>query len=180
MILVGWGASKLLPGIRSPFLMEIPPIRKPQFYNLFKKVRARLIWYVREAVPMFMLGTFILFVSDKIGLLRIIKKLGNPIVVNFLGLPEKATESFIIGFLRRDYGAAGFFMLAQNGLMNAAQITVALVVITLFMPCIAQFFVTIKERGLKTTLLIAAFVLSFSLGIGGLVNWIFKAGWIQL
>ncbi|MBI2118830.1 MAG: ferrous iron transport protein B [Elusimicrobia bacterium] len=180
MILVGWGASKLLPGIRSPFLMEIPPIRKPQFYNLFKKVRARLIWYVREAVPMFMLGTFMLFISDKIGLLRIIKKLGNPIVVNFLGLPEKATESFIIGFLRRDYGAAGFFMLAQNGLMNAAQITVALVVITLFMPCIAQFFVTIKERGLKTTLLIAAFVLSFSLGIGGLVNWIFKAGWIHI
>lgn len=180
MILVGWGTSKLLPGIRSPFLMEIPPIRKPQFNNLFKKVRARLMWYVREAVPMFMLGTFMLFISDKIGLLQIIKKLGNPIVVNFLGLPEKATESFIIGFLRRDYGAAGFFMLAQNGLMNPVQITVALVVITLFMPCIAQFFVTIKERGLKTTILIAAFVLSFSLGIGGLVNWIFKAGWIHL
>jgi ferrous iron transport protein B len=180
MIAVGWGASKLRPGVRSPFLMEIPPIRKPQILNLLKKIRARLLWYVREAVPMFLLGTFILFLSDKTGLLDIVKKIGSPVVVHFLGLPEKATESFIIGFLRRDYGAAGFFMLVQNGLMNPAQVTVALIVITLFMPCIAQFFVTIKERGLKTTLGIAAFVLSFSLAVGGILNWILKAGWIAL
>lgn len=180
MIGVGWGAAKLLPGVRSPFLMEIPPIRTPQMRNLLKKIRARLLWYLREAVPMFIVGTLILFLSDKIGLLEWIKKIGAPIVVNFLGLPDKATESFIIGFLRRDYGAAGFFMLAQNGLMNAAQVTVALVVITLFMPCIAQFFVTIKERGLKTTLAIALFVSLFSLLVGGLLNWILKAGIINL
>ncbi|MBI2916133.1 MAG: ferrous iron transport protein B [Elusimicrobia bacterium] len=180
MVGVGWAAAKILPGIRSPFLMEIPPIRKPQIKNLFKKIRARLAWYLREAVPMFLLGTFLLFVSDKIGLLEIIKKVGNPMVVQFLGLPEKATESFIIGFLRRDYGAAGFFMLAQNNLINPVQITVALIVITLFMPCIAQFFVTIKERGIKTSMAIFGFVLTFSILVGGLVNWIFKLGWIRL
>ncbi len=180
MLLVGWLGSKVVPGVRSPFLMEIPPIRIPQLRNLFKKIRARLLWYVREAVPMFLLGTFILFISDKIGLLELVKKAGTPLVVHFLGLPQKATESFIIGFLRRDYGAAGFFMLAQNQLLTPAQIAVALTVITLFMPCIAQFFVSIKERGLKTTVSIAAFVLSFSLCVGGLLNWIFKIGWITL
>ncbi len=180
MVAVGWGAAKLLPGVRSPFLMEIPPIRMPQMRNLIKKIRARLVWYLKEAVPMFMLGTFILFVSDRIGLLELIKRAANPIVMGFLGLPEKATESFIIGFMRRDYGAAGFFMLSQNGIMNAQQITVALIVITLFMPCVAQFFVTIKERGLRTTLAIAAFVMTFSLGVGGLLNWILKEGWIKL
>lgn len=180
MIGVGWSAAKILPGIRSPFLMEIPPIRIPQIKNLLKKVRARLAWYLREAVPMFVLGTFLLFISDAIGLLDWIKKAFNPVVVYFLGLPEKATEAFIIGFLRRDYGAAGFFMLTKNGFMDSSQVTVALIVITLFMPCIAQFFVTIKERGLKTTLLIAGFVLSFSLLVGGLMNWIFKTGVIQL
>lgn len=180
MVAVGWGAAKLLPGIRSPFLMEIPPIRKPQLGNLLKKIRARLVWYLKEAVPMFILGTLLLFTADRTGLLTLIKRVGDPIVVGFLGLPEKATESFIIGFLRRDYGAAGFFMLSKNGIMNAQQVAVALIVITLFMPCIAQFFVTIKERGLKTTLAIAAFVLTFSLGVGGLLNWILKEGWIQL
>lgn len=180
MIGIGWGASKLLPGIRSPFVMEIPPIRKPQLRNLLKKIQARLSWYLREAVPLFMLGTFLLFISDKTGLLQWIKKLSTPVVVHFLGLPDRATESFIVGFLRRDYGAAGFFMMAHNGLMTAQQITVALVVITLFLPCIAQFFVTIKERGLKTTLGIVAFVMTFSLAIGGLMNWILQAGWIRL
>ena len=180
MVAVGWGAAKLLPGIRSPFLMEIPPIRKPQIGNLLKKIRARLVWYLKEAVPMFILGTLLLFAADRIGLLSLIKRMGDPIVSGFLGLPEKATESFIIGFLRRDYGAAGFFMLSQNGVMDARQVAVALIVITLFMPCIAQGFVTIKERGLKTTLAIAAFVLTFSLGVGGLLNWILKEGWIQL
>ena len=48
------------------------------------------------------------------------------------------------------------------------------------MPCIAQFFVTIRERGLKTTLGIAAFVMSFSLAVGGLVNWALGAGWLRL
>jgi ferrous iron transport protein B len=129
---------------------------------------------------MFMLGTFLLFLSDKIGLLALVKKLGAPLVVGFLGLPEQATESFIIGFLRRDYGAAGFFMMAKNGLMTAEQTTVALVVITLFMPCIAQLFVTIRERGLRTALLISAFVMSFSLAVGGLVHWVLRAGWIRI
>ena len=180
MIAVGWSAAKILPGVRSPFLMEIPPIRIPQIRNLFKKIKARLMWYVREAVPMFLLGTFILFISDKVGLLQWVKKLGEPIVVGFLGLPNQATESFIIGFLRRDYGAAGFFMLAQNHLMTDQQTTVALIVITLFMPCIAQFFVTIKERGLKTTLLMTSFVLSFSIAVGGLINFLFKMNWLTI
>ncbi len=180
MLLVGWGAAQVVPGVRSPFLMEIPPIRIPQVRNLFKKIRARLLWYLREAVPMFLLGTFILFISDKIGLLNLVKKLGAPLVVHFLGLPAVATESFIIGFLRRDYGAAGFFMLAQNKLITPEQIAVALTVITLFMPCIAQFFVSIKERGLKVTLCILAFVLTFSLCVGGLLNWVLKTGIITL
>ncbi len=180
MFAVGYGASKFIPGARSPFLMEIPPIRIPQISNILKKVRARLVWYLKEAVPMFLLGTFLLFISDKIGLLGIIKTIANPLVVHFLGLTEKSTEAFIIGFLRRDYGAAGFFVQAQNGFLNPRQVTVALIVITLFMPCIAQFFVTIKERGLKTTLAIAGFVMTFSIAVGGLVNWLLKTDLIQL
>src|SRR5256885_3700763 len=67
-------SRSIVPGARTPFLMEIPPIRRPQLRNLFKKIRARLSWYVREAVPMFLLGTFILFIADKIGLLEIVDR----------------------------------------------------------------------------------------------------------
>ena len=178
MVLVGWGAARILPGVRSPFLMEIPPIRIPQAKNLYKKIRARLGWYLREAVPLFLLATFVLFVMDKTGMLVLAREAAQPIVQGILGLPAAAADSFIIGFLRRDYGAAGFFMLAQNGLMDPRQTTVALVVITLFMPCVAHFLMTIKERGLFPALAISAFVFAFSIAVGGLLNLVLKSGLI--
>jgi ferrous iron transport protein B len=50
------------------------------------------------------------------------------------------------------------------------EITVALVTITLFIPCIANFFMILKERGWKTGVAIAAFILPFSLAVGAVVN----------
>ncbi|MCX5692583.1 MAG: ferrous iron transporter B [Candidatus Omnitrophica bacterium] len=170
MIAVGWGASKIIPGTRSPFIQEIPPIRMPQIKNIAAKTLARLKWYLKEAVPLFVLGTFILFISDKIGILKWTENILDPVVVNLLNLPQKAAESFIIGFLRRDYGAAGLYMLAKAGELNNIQILVSLVVITLFVPCVAQFFVTVKERGVKTACLIAGFVSISAFLVGYILN----------
>jgi ferrous iron transport protein B len=171
-ILVGWGASRILPGARSPFLVEIPPLRIPKISNIFKKVRARLKWYSKEVIPLFVLATAVLYFMDKFHLLRILERVFSPVVVDVLGLPLKATEAFIVGFFRRDYGAAGFFHLAQDGFLNARQLLVSMVVITLFMPCVAHVLITLKERGTRATVAIMAFVLSFSIGVGGLLNWV--------
>ena len=95
-----------------------------------------------------------------------------------LGLPEAATQSFIVGFLRRDYGAASLFVLARRGALDPVQILTALTTITLFMPCIANFFVVIKEHGVKRALLMSAFILPFALLVGGAVNHILRGiGW---
>lgn len=169
---VGWLSSRVLPGARSTFVVEIPPMRIPRFNNLFRKVKARLRWYLHEAVPMFILGTWILFVASKIGLLAWLERVGSPIVVRLLGLPSQATEAFIIGFLRRDYGAAGFYKLAKDGLLNPQQVVVSVVAITLFVPCIAQFMVTIKERGLRTSLAITGIVTAFAFLVAGALNWV--------
>jgi ferrous iron transport protein B len=170
-MLVGWGASRVLPGARSPFLVEIPPLRVPKASNIFKKVRARLKWYTKEVIPLFVLATGVLFFMDKFHLLRYLENIFSPVVVGVLGLPVQATEAFIVGFFRRDYGAAGFFHLAKDGLLNPTQVAVSMVVITLFMPCVAHVLITLKERGAKATVGIMAFVLSFSIGVGGLLNW---------
>jgi ferrous iron transport protein B len=87
---------------------------------------------------------------------------------------------FIVGFLRRDYGAAGLFMLARRGLLDPIQIVVSLVTITLFVPCVAQFFVMIKERGLKTTLAMVAFIFPFAFLAGGILNMILRALGVSL
>lgn len=174
MVLVGFLAAKIIPGQPSDFVLELPPLRVPQLANILVKTVARVQWYLKEAVPLFILGTFILFISHKVGALAYIQKLTDPIVVNFLGLPSRAAEAFVIGFLRRDYGAAGLFMLAKEGLLDPIQIVVSLTVMTLFVPCIANFFMMVKERGMKTALYMVAFIFPFAFGVGGAMNWILR------
>lgn len=170
MMLVGFGASKIIPGARSEFIQEIPPMRMPQIKNIVVKTGARLKWYLMEAAPLFVLGTALLFVLDKLNILKLIEKMMSPLVVVLLGLPQKATDAFILGFLRRDYGAAGLYALSKQGFLDGIQILVSLVVITLFVPCVAQFFVTVKERGLKIASIIGAFVFISAFLVGGFLN----------
>jgi len=174
MILVGYLASKIIPGSRSDFIMELVPLRVPQISNILIKTAARMEWYLREALPLFVIGTVFLFVLDKFGLLGLIEHLASPLIVWALGLPAKATEAFIVGFLRRDYGAAGLYVLAKTGQMDHVQILVSLVTMTLFVPCIAQFLVTIKERGWKTTVLMAAFIFPFAILVGAILHFLLR------
>jgi ferrous iron transport protein B len=170
MLFVGFIAARIIPGQRTDFILELPPIRMPQLSNVLLKTLSRIEWYLKEAVPLFILGTVILFTADKLKILPFLQDAASPVVVTVLGLPAKATESFIMGFLRRDYGAAGLFALQEQGLLNTEQVVVSLVTITLFIPCIANFFVIVKERGLKAALAIAGFVFPFAVLVGGLLH----------
>ena len=175
MLLVGFFASKVIPGEASDFLLEIPPIRVPKFSNILIKTLVRIEWYLREAVPLFILGTLFLFLLDKVAILNILEKIASPIVVSFLDLPAKATEAFIIGFLRRDYGAAGLFALQKQGSLNPVQAVVSLVTMTLFVPCIANFFMIVKERGVMAAVWMSAFIFPFAVVVGGMLNFILRA-----
>ena len=70
----------------------------------------------------------------------------------------------MLGFFRRDFGAAGL-MTIQNQL-TGVQLLVASVTLTLFLPCVAQLMIMIKERGVKLAGLIAimSIVLAFTMG----------------
>ncbi len=82
-------------------------------------------------------------------------------------MPDETAVAFLFGFFRRDYGAAGLYDL--RGLMSGTQLLVAVTAMTLFVPCIAQFAVTIKERGWKTALAISAFIFPFAFLVGGIL-----------
>ncbi|HEX8949755.1 MAG TPA: ferrous iron transport protein B [Dissulfurispiraceae bacterium] len=171
LFISGFLASKIVGGERTEFFLEIPPIIMPNLGNIVIKTIGRMEWYLKEAVPLFLLGTFILFLLHKLNLISMLEKAASPIVVNLLDLPEKTTETFILGFLRRDYGAAGLFKLAQAGLLTPVQSVVSLITITLFIPCLASFFMIIKERGLKTALTVTAIVFPVAFLFGGMLNW---------
>ncbi len=177
---VGWAAARLMPGRSSDFLLEVPPMRVPSLSNILVKTAARTEWYLKEALPLFVLGTLLLFVLDVSGALPRLEALSRPLVVGLLGLPAQATDAFLVGFLRRDYGAAGFFVLRRGGQLDGVQAVVALSVITLFVPCIANLFVMIKERGIKTALAMVAFIVPFAFAVGAVLNWALRALGVHL
>lgn len=170
LLIVGYLASKVVPGKSSDFFMELPPIRIPKFSNILRKTYYRVKWFLKEAVPLFIIGTFSLFILDRLGLLRIIEKMANPVVTGILGLPDKATWAFIVGFLRRDYGAAGLFYLQKNNQLDLIQTTVGVAVMILFVPCLANFLVIIKEQGLKRAAIIVSFIFFYAVFVGWVLN----------
>lgn len=176
LLIVGYLAGQLMPGQSSDFILEVPPLRIPKFSNILTKTVARSEWYLKEALPLFVVGTLVLFGLDKFRILGVIQRICSPVVTGFLGLPPQATKAFIMGFLRRDYGGAGLKAMYDAHQLTNNQLLVSLVTITLFVPCIAQFFVMIKERGWKSATAMFLFVMPFAVLVGGLVRLILRVG----
>jgi ferrous iron transport protein B len=170
MIAVGWLAARVLPGERGAFVVELPPMRLPALENVLSKTAARVEWYLKEALPLFLVGTFVLFLLDRLHLLEVIIRAGEPVVTGILGLPKEASAAFLIGFLRRDFAATRLFDMSRSGALDTVQIVVAMVTITLFIPCIANVFMIAKERGWKTAAAMAAFIFPLAFATGGLVR----------
>ncbi len=175
---VGRLAATLLPGEPPSFYLELPRLRWPRPLNVVRKTAARVRWYFAEILPLFLLASVLLWAGDLTGLLGRATGALVPLV-KLIGLPAAAAPAFLYGFFRRDFGAAGLYELARHGVLTPAGLTTAAVTITLFVPCIAQFLVMRKERGLRVALgvLAAATVIAFA--VGGGVGWLLRTlgGW---
>ena len=165
----GFLASRLMPGAPPTFYMEVPPIRRPKLGNVLSKTWSRMRWYLWEVLPLFLLASVILWLGTLLGIFPLVEKLlGYP--VRAMGLPEEASRAFLFGFFRRDFGAAGLFDLDRAGLLSLRQLTVAVVVLTLFVPCIAQFLLNRKEMGWRIALTMLAIILPLAFASGILTN----------
>jgi ferrous iron transport protein B len=178
LLAVGWLAARLMPGERTKLLVELPPMRRPVFSNVVLKTLARIEWYIKEVIPLFLLGTALLFILDRTGILTQIIDLGEPLVAGWLGLPAEASAAFLVGFLRRDFGASGLFVMQSQGLLTPIQIVVAMVTITLFVPCLASVLMIAKERNWRTAAAMVVLIMPLAFIIGGLLyRLLFTIGW---
>ena len=175
LLLAGFLAAKLIPGRRIPLVTEMPPMRLPILGNVLKKTGGRLKWYLIEVIPLFLLGTFIMFALDKLGALPAIIEAGEPLVTGWLGLPKEASAAFVMGFLRRDFGATGLFVMAES--LSPIQAVVGMITITLFIPCFASLMMMVKEQGTKTAMAMVGMIVPFAFLIGGLFNLALRAIW---
>lgn len=162
LVAIGTVLDRLLPGKSSALLIDLPPLRLPQWRNVLRKTWTKSWGFLLEATPLFALGALLVGILQVTGGLVAIQNALAPVVVGVLHLPKEAAQAFIMGLIRRDFGAAGLTDLA----MGPAQMVVSLVVITLFVPCIASVMVLFKERGWKeaATLWLGSWVLAFSIG----------------
>lgn len=149
-IVLGMVLDRVLPGRSTDLLIDLPPLRLPRLKNVLKKTYHRTGHFLKEAAPLFALGALLISLLNISGFLVSIQDFFSPLVSGWMKLPREAATAFIMGIVRRDFGAAGLYSLN----MNAGQTLVSLVAITLFVPCIASVLVIFKERGLKDGLLI--------------------------
>ena len=168
-LLIGFLSAKLMPGERPMFYMEIPPLRLPQWRNVLVKTVTRMQWYFIEILPLFVLASVLLWAGELTGALQGLIRLLSP-VMTLLGLPSSTAAVFVLGFFRRDFGAAGLYDMHAKGLLSPVQLTVAAVTLTLFVPCVAQFLVMKKERGWAVSVGIFIFITLFAFAFGWVLN----------
>lgn len=155
--------NKILPGKSTDLMIDLPPLRVPRIANVTKKTYNKSVMFLKEATPLFIIGALLITVMQHTGALEAVSNGIAPFTTGFLRLPAETSQAFIMGIVRRDFGAAGLNDLVNRGLLSGEQIVVALVAITLFVPCIASIMVIFKERSVKESIMIwiSSFVLAF-------------------
>ena len=168
-LFIGFLAARMLPGEPPHFFMELPPLRLPKLSNVFLKTYTRVQWYLKEILPLFLLASLLIWLGNLTGVFDwLVGVLAHP--VTWIGLPPEAGKVFLFGFFRRDYGAAGLYDLDARGLLTGVQLVVGCIALTLFLPCVAQFLMNVKERGVRMGLAVSLFTLFFSFAVAFVVN----------
>lgn len=168
-LLIGSLLSRVMPGEKPVFFMEVPPLRAPRLAGVLTKTYSRMQWYFLEILPLFLLASVLIWLGRITGVFDLtVAALAH--VMGWIGLPSGAAVAFLFGFFRRDYGVAGLYDLQQAGALTGNQLAVAAVTLTLFVPCVAQFLMMKKERGVKVATVIGGSIFAFAFLVGGAVN----------
>lgn len=164
----GVALNMVLPGKSDALIMDLPPMRFPRMDNVLKKTWSKSYAFLKEATKPFFIAGFAVSVAHMTGLLTLFVNALQPITVAWLHLPSdpRIATTFVLGIVRRDFASFGLTEVP----MTAAQALTAMIVITLFVPCIATVGVMTKERGPKIafTIWIGSWIAAFV--IGGLLS----------
>lgn len=163
IMITGTLLGRYMPGSPVPLLIELPPLRLPQPKNFIRKALLRSYDFIKEALPLFAGGALFLGLLEVMGLLRGLRTALAPLTVNWLHLPVDIADVFIMGAIRKEFGAATI----MNLNMVPVQEFVVMLTLTLTVPCIASTIVVFKERGWREGLLIWCIVYALAFFIGG-------------
>ncbi len=164
-VALGTALEKLTPGTSTDLLIDLPSLRVPRPGNVLRKTGVKVWHFMKEVSAFFLVGAVLISALQVTGALGWIQGAATPLTVGWLRLPPQAATAFVMGFVRRDFGAAGFFTMH----LTDPQLLVAMVTITLFVPCIASVMVIVKERGIAYLAGLLAGSLALAFFLGGLL-----------
>lgn len=165
-VTVGMVLRKTLKGDVNPLVLEVPNLLLPEPKAYFKKLWVRIRVFLVEAEGPMLIAVFLAAVLAETGLLASLGELLKPVVSGWLGLPEGAVISLILGIIRREMSVAP--LLGLN--LNPLQMYVGAVVSLLYLPCLSVFGIVAKEFNVRTAVAIAAGTTLTALFVGGLMN----------
>lgn len=170
ILIAGVILNRILPGERTPLLMEIPAMRFPKLTQILKMSASKTYFFMKEAVPVFILASLLVFLFERMGGLAVLERIGDPIIHDFMGLPDRSVQVFIKTIIRRENGATEIEHLAS--IYDNVQLVVNLLVMTFLSPCMNATIVLFKERGIRTAALILGTVMVYAILIGSVVNYV--------
>ena len=165
-IVLGRVLDMVLKGQSPELIMEVPPYRLPSLQTVSKKLLMRMVAFLKEALPIVLLGVLVVNILYFLKVFDIIANLTSPVITNVFGLPKEAVAAIAVGFFRKDVAVG---MLGTLDL-TAKQLVVAATVLAMSFPCIATFVILVKELGVADMFKSVLIMLISSLVVGGLLN----------
>ncbi|MDD3345227.1 MAG: ferrous iron transporter B [Candidatus Omnitrophica bacterium] len=154
-VVLGVILNHTVKGYSPELLVEIPPYRLPAFSTLWKKLFLRIKGFLFEAAPLVLLGVLIINLLLYFKLFDLVTGIFSPLITGVFGLPKEAAVALVMGLFRKDVAAGMLIPLS----LNVKQLFIAAVLLAVSFPCVATFFVFLKELGLKD--LLKAFLIMF-------------------
>ena len=157
---------------QSDFIQELPPIRMPSPVAILKKTAYRLYWFLKEAVPIFLVAAVVLFLVDLSGILGSLKSILHPVVTGWLGLPIDMVEILIISLARHEAAAGMLLRMVDSGALDYIQVIVAVVITTMFVPCFTNIVAMCRQIGVSKGLLMTVTINLSSFVLAGILHWL--------
>ena len=168
---VGVVLNRVLPAEKgSQFIQELPPIRMPRITAVARKTGYRLLWFLREAIPIFLVASLAMFVIDKLGILALLKQALKPLMTVWLGLPLDMVDALLLTLARSEAAAGLILRMSREGTLNGVQSIVAVVLLVTFAQCFANIAAIFKELGARTAIIIVAGIYLMSFVLTGAVH----------
>jgi len=167
-ILIGLFLNIIIKGIEEPLIIELPPWRKPLLENVLTKTLLRVKEYLWKGVPLVFIGVLFVNIFYYTGMISALAEFTSPIFSGLFNLPENTVVAIILGILRKDVAVGVLKSVAPQ--LSPLQMLTAITITTLCFPCIGSLLISLKEVGVKRTLLMVGLMIIVAVLIGGILG----------